>query len=240
VNEAMLERASFNLVEVKFDTAASEPGTFAGYGAIFGNLDGRRDLIKKGAFKESLRDWKRDRKKLPKMLLQHGGGFMGAADDLVPIGQWTRMEEDDNGLLCEGKLFAMDTDRGKYIHAGLTSGELDGLSIGYEVKDFENGTKPEEPRRTLKKIDLWEVSVVTFPMNRSAIIAEAKSIDELETLADVESLLREAAGMSKTQATALVARIKTISQKQRGEPGAECDLTGLRNAVAGARAAFRS
>jgi len=203
--------------EVKLASGASD-GTFSGYGSVFENVDYGGDAIKKGATVQSLKDWK-SKGKMPKMLLQHGGGYMGSAEDMLPIGSWTHMEEDNKGLLVEGKLIALDTDRGKTIYAGLKEGVLDGLSIGYRAKEFTLGTKPDEPYRTIKRLDLMEVSVVLFGMNDKALIDAVKSadIDGLETLSDCEKLLRDAAaGMSRKSATAFVSKIAHIAKREAG------------------------
>lgn len=200
-----LERYGCGL-QVKFAQGEAETGTFSGYGAVFGNQDSYGDVIEKGAFKASLREWGK-KKRLPPMLLQHGG-FFGPAEDGIPVGLWTRMEEDDTGLLVEGKLFGLETDKGKYIHEGLKSGALDGLSIGYIPREVAYGKKPEDPPRTLKKIDLKEVSIVTFPANDEARVADAKSIEDLVTLSDFEDYLRDA-GFSRHQAKAFVSRLKS-------------------------------
>ena len=86
-------------------------------------------------------------------------------------------------------------------------GAFNGLSIGYRVKEFEKRTKPEEPRRTLKSVDLMEISLVTFPANGKARVHSVKSIDEVETIADCEKSLRDA-GYSRKEAKQLVAKIR--------------------------------
>jgi uncharacterized protein len=206
----MFERFRCDLIQVKL--ARTEPeakaGTFAGYGAVFNNQDASGDVIAPGAFKKSLKEWKA-KGKLPKMLLQHGG-FFGPAEDGIPIGRYTAMEEDAKGLYLEGELFALDTQKGQYIHEGVKSGELDGLSIGYIPVDVTLGKKPGEPRRILRSVTLREVSLVTFPMNDRAAVTVAKSIEELQTLADAESYLRDACGFSRQQALAFVSRIKSL------------------------------
>lgn len=197
-------------MELKFVDSGTdtEVGTFSGYGSVFNNIDHGGDIVVPGAFKRTLREWKR-KKKLPKMLLQHGG-FFGPAEDGIPIGQYTKMEEDEKGLYLEGVLFALDTQKGKYIHQGMSTGELDGLSIGYDPKKVENGTKPGEPRRKLLDVDLYEVSVVLFGMNDQALVESAKSIEQLTNLADAEAYLRDVAGFSQRQAVAFVSRIKGL------------------------------
>ncbi len=189
-----MEHLISEILEIKFASAGTRDGTFSGYGAVFGNVDSHGDVIEKGAFAKSLREWE-TRGKLPKMLLQHGGLF-GPVDDMLPIGKWTSMEENSKGLKVEGELFALNTDRGALIYEGLKSGELDGLSIGYRARKYTMGTKPHEPIRTLHDIDLREVSIVTFGSNEKALVGQVKSadIDALTTLSDCEAFLREAGG----------------------------------------------
>lgn len=171
-------------------------GTFTGYGSNFGVVDDYGDMVVKGAYKRTLADWKK-KGKLPKMLAQHGMGETG-----LPIGKWTSMTEDDTGLKVEGQLFPPETELLKLIRMGLKSGELDGLSIGYRAKDFSYGTQAGEPRRTLKGIDLFEVSLVTFPANTSSRISTVKA-SEIRTRRDFEKCLRESGMFSKNDAVKL-------------------------------------
>lgn len=203
--------------EVKFAKDAPE-GTFSGYASIFNHEDFGGDVILKGAFKQTLADWAK-KGKLPKMLLQHGGGYFGgSSEDMIPIGKWNSMEEDSKGLYVEGRLIALDTDRGKALHAAMREGEMDGLSIGYRAKEFILGTKPEEPYRTIKRLDLMEVSVVLFGMNDKALVDSVKSdmIDAINTLSEAEEVLREAGIFSRKAATAFVSRLARIAQREAG------------------------
>lgn len=110
----------------------------------------------------------------PAMLSQHGGS------DSTPIGIWTGMDEDENGLSLQGKL-ALNTTRGADTYNLLKMEPrpaLNGLSIGYVAKDFElhkSGSGPNGARRTLKSIDLHECSLVTFPADKFARVASVKS-----------------------------------------------------------------
>lgn len=192
-----MDRARIDL-EVKF--ASDKSGVFSGYGSVFNNVDQGGDMIVKGAFKDTLRAWE-DKGKYPPMLLQHGG-FLSGAEDLLPVGKWTSMEENSKGLKVDGELFALGTEKGQYIYEGLKSGTLDGLSIGYRVKDFTQGTKPSEPRRTLKSLDLMELSIVTFPMNDKARVGAVKSI---KTIREFEDFLRDVGGYSHAAAKAIAA-----------------------------------
>jgi HK97 family phage prohead protease len=201
---ATAQHLGCGLIEVKL--AKKEDGTetgemiFSGYGAVFGNKDSYGDVIVKGAFKETLRESKRSGN-WPAMLLQHGGWGMSASD-LMPCGIWLDMEEDDIGLKVEGKL--ADTERGREAYGLLKMTPrpaITGLSMGYIPKEFVLGTKPDEPRRTLKKVELVEVSLVTFPANDKARVSQVKS--DL-TIRDAEAALRDV-GFSQSEAKAIVA-----------------------------------
>lgn len=213
-------------IEVKFsaDGVDAQTGAFTGYGAVFGNLDSYGDVIQKGAFKDSLKEWKRE-KKLPPMLVQHGGWMMTDMDAL-PIGKWEEMEEDDTGLKVGGRLINLDTERGKSIYGAMKEGVLDGMSIGYRVKEFSYGTKPEEPRRTLKKIELVEVSVVTFPANGKARVDAIKAAAQDFTSGNVAMMKRHVeenlrdAGFSgseaKAAASAMASKIGAMREAGTG------------------------
>lgn len=190
-----MQRASFGLRDVKL--AGGDAMTFSGYGAVFDNVDSYGDVIVKGAFAETLAR-AQSSGQWPAMLMQHGGYGMGA-DDLTPVGIWTALEEDGIGLKVEGKL--ADTARGREAYGLLKMQPrpaIDGLSIGYVTKSFEPRSRPEEPRRTLTRLDLLEVSLVTFPANPKARIAAVKSSGGL-SIKDAEEALREA-GFSRAEA----------------------------------------
>lgn len=190
-------------LEVKFDAGAvdEKTGVFEGYGAVFGNVDSYGDVIQKGAFRATLKDW-RKAGSLPPMLVQHGGWMMTDMDAL-PVGKWEEMEEDETGLRVKGRLINLDTERGRNIYGAMREGVLDGLSIGYRAKEFSFGTKPDEPRRTLKAIDLEEVSIVTFPANGRARVDAVKAAGLTER--DLERMLTQDAGLSRSVARRLMA-----------------------------------
>lgn len=236
----MMDRINCAL-ELKFDTGAPD-GTFSGYGSTFGNEDYGGDVIVRGAFKETLAEWA-GKGKLPKMLLQHGG-FFGAAEDMIPIGKWTAMAEDSKGLQVEGKLIALDTDRGKGVYAAMKEGELDGLSIGYRAKEYTLGTKPTEPYRTIKKADLAEVSVVLFGMNPKAMITGVKGRPDMAgiDLRELEAALRDE-GLSRGDAVKAIAGFKAYCRRDAGRPGTDPrdeDAAGLVAALQAAAERIRA
>lgn len=169
-----MERTCVRLGDVKF--AEDGAMTVSGYGAVFGNVDSYGDVILPGAFGKTLAD-ARTSGTWPSMLLQHGG-FFGSAEDMTPIGIWTDLAEDGHGLKVTGKL--ADTPRGREVYSLLKMDPrpaIDGLSIGYQAIEWQSRAKPEEPRRTLKAVKLYEVSFVTFPANNKARVTDVKSGD---------------------------------------------------------------
>lgn len=183
--------------------ATNDDGSVEGYGSVFGVRDSYDDVIAAGAFQASLAAHKKAGT-MPAMLWQH--------DSDKPIGVWTEMVEDSKGLLIKGQL-ALETTLGKEAHALLKMGALNGLSIGFVSKQWSYDRETDV--RTLTEIDLWEVSLVTFPANGAARVTNVKSVDELQAPKDAERALRDA-GFSKSDATAFVSRVMRMGQ-QRSE-----------------------
>lgn len=182
--------------------ATGDDGTIEGYGSVFGVRDNWDDIIAKGAFAASLAAHK-SAGTMPAMLWQH------SAD--APIGVWSDMVEDEKGLYIKGQL-VMDTVRGKEAHALLKAGAINGLSIGFMSKQWAYDRDTDV--RTLTEVDLWEVSLVTFPANEKARVTNVKaSPDELATPKDAERILREA-GFSKSDATAIVSRVMRMGEER--------------------------
>lgn len=178
--------------------ATGADGAIEGYGSVFGNEDSYGDVIAKGAFDDSIKAHKAAGT-MPAMLWQH--------DSESPIGVWESMSEDANGLKLTGRI-AVDTAKGKDAYALLKMGALNGLSIGFMSKEWSYDEASQI--RTLTAIDLWEVSVVTFPANKQATVTQVKS-SEINSLKDAERCLRDA-GISRAEATAFVSRIKSLCQ----------------------------
>lgn len=182
--------------------SAGDDGSVEGYGSVFGVRDNYDDVIAPGAFLSSLNEH-RAAGSMPAMLWQH--------DASEPIGIWTEMVEDDKGLLIKGQL-ALDTVRGKEAHALLKMGALNGLSIGFVSKQWAYDRETDV--RTLTEIELWEVSLVTFPANGKARVTNVKSDADLATPKDAERALRDA-GFSKSDATAFVSRVMRMGEARR-------------------------
>lgn len=130
--------------------AACGPGVIEGYASLFGVVDMAGDTVVPGAFRDSLKQ--RATGEI-RMLFQHDPG--------EPVGVWTEIREDRRGLFVRGKLIP-GVARAHELHALLQAGAIDGLSIGFKTvrarHERRNGV------RLLEKIDLWEISVVTFPL----------------------------------------------------------------------------
>lgn len=127
-----------------------EDGTFAGYASLFDVPDLSGDVVAIGAFSESLA-----RRTAPdvRMLFQH--------DPKEPVGVWTQIREDTRGLYVEGRLTTASS-RARELQALIGAGALDGLSIGF--KAIAGDRNRRTGLRRLNRIDLWEISIVTFPM----------------------------------------------------------------------------
>jgi HK97 family phage prohead protease len=187
--------------------AVQEDGIFEGFGSIFGNVDSYKEIVAPGAFAESLAGWKAAGR-LPPVLWQHRSG--------EPIGPYLSMEEQPVGLHVRGQLLVDDVQRAKEARALMKAKAVNGLSIGFVTR--EDSYDRVSGIRTLKKVDLWEVSVVTFPANPAAQINSIKSaIDGIQSYAEAESFLREVGRLSKADATGFIARFKSLSGRSESD-----------------------
>ena len=180
----------FNL-EIKEIT---DEGRFAGYASVFDVIDYYDDVIVRGAFAKSISE------KMPAMLWQH--------DSSDPIGIYESIREDDIGLWIEGRLL-LDIEKGREAYILIKNQAIRGLSIGFVPALWEWETRDNRRLRILKEIDLWEVSLVTFPANPKALIDDVKNI---KTVRDVEDTLREA-GFSRSEAKALISACRSAQRE---------------------------
>jgi HK97 family phage prohead protease len=132
-------------------------GRFAGYASVFGEVDDGGDIVMPGAFRKSLGLRGRHR---VKMLFQH--------DPKEPVGTWDKVVEDGFGLWVEGRLVG-EVPRADALRRLIARGAVDGLSIGFRT--VKSTRDPRTGHRRLWEIDLWEISIVTFPMMDRARIA---------------------------------------------------------------------
>lgn len=141
--------------------AVANDGTVEGYASLFGEVDQSRDMVMPGAFAATLK--KRGLRRIP-MLFQH--------DPAEPVGVWLELREDTRGLWARGRLIP-DVKRGRELMALVGEGAVDGLSIGYRT--VRGRIDPRTRVRKLYEVDLWEISIVTFPLLLGARVRAAKS-----------------------------------------------------------------
>lgn len=136
----------------------AEGAVIEGYASVFGVADQGGDVVQPGAYGASLKRIRAEGRRV-KMLWQHDPG--------QPIGVWDEVYEDATGLRVKGRVLT-ELEKGREAAALLAAGAIDGLSIGYRTLRAERDGKG---RRLLAEVDLWEVSLVTFPMLPDARVA---------------------------------------------------------------------
>jgi len=139
-----------------------EEGRISGYASVFDVVDQQGDRIVKGAFQNSMHEW-RQKGQMPKMLWQHNVS--------EPIGVWKSIQEDEKGLYVEGRLL-LDLQKGKEAYALVKENVVDSFSIGFRIVQSVSGKKKDV--RLLTEVDLFEISLVTFAANTSARILNVK------------------------------------------------------------------
>ena len=198
--------------------SVSDAGEFEGYGSVFGVKDSYSDIVMPGAFTKSLAS------RMPALLWQH--------DMKEPIGIYTEVREDDVGLYVKGRLLVEADPMAKRAHAHMKAGSLSGLSIGFVLNDYEYDK--DKGAFLLKEIDLWEVSLVTFPANDEARISDVKSLferGETPPPSKVERALRDV-GFSGTQAKAFMAKgYSSLSPRDAAPDDALQSLKTLMNRI---------
>ncbi len=151
----------------RFDAASclKNECEISGYASVFGAADQSGDVVQMGAYAECLQSL-RDQGRSVKMLWQH--------DPTKPIGVWDDIHEDANGLFVKGRLLP-DIQGGAEALSLIKAGAIDGLSIGYRTLYSEKSPKSG---RLLHKLELWEVSLVTFPMLPQARVTSDVEMDD--------------------------------------------------------------
>ncbi len=217
---AAMQIRSFDY-EVK---AVSDDGLFSGYGSVFGNVDSYGEVVVPGAFADSLAETRAKGRTFP-TLWQHRSG--------EPIGNWDMdsLKEDDHGLFGSGNLWLEDAPYAKLAYRGMQTKSITGLSIGYYVREsnFDEKTRI----RTLEKLDLIEISIVTNPANEDARIDAVKAMiahGTLPSLKEFEQILREA-GFSKSQSAVIANR--GLSHLLRSESEGKANTEALIKQIEG-------
>lgn len=156
-----------------------EGSRIEGYASLFGAGDRGGDVVQKGAYAASLRRLEREGRAV-RMLWQH--------DPAQPIGLWEEVREDDRGLWVRGRLLP-EVARAREAAALIAAGAIDGLSIGYRtVKAGKN----DRGQRLLQELELWEVSLVTFPMLPSARVSAKANEPDARMLRELAAAIAAA------------------------------------------------
>ena len=205
-----------------------QTGEFEGYGSVWRTEpDAHNDIVVKGAYKNTLATHSRNGT-MPKMFWQH--------DPSEVIGKWISAAEDETGLFMRGKL-NMEVQRGREAHALLKDDAIDGLSIGYPIKNYDRDKETET--WFLKELDLWEVSVVSIGADDLATISSVKAAKAAQSILDkfkagdrltereFEHLLKGTLGFSNSQAE----RAARIHLKGPRELAADNDSRALIEAL---------
>ena len=211
--------------EVKFArarlSAVEADGTFTGYASLFGQADLGRDMVMPGAFAASLA---RRGASGVKMLFQH--------DPNQPIGVWLEVREDADGLCVKGRL-TTEVAKAREVLSLMRAGALDGLSIGYRT--VRGRTDAKTGIRSLIEVDLWEISVVTFPLlpeARVSAVKAARAEGRLPTTREFERFLVQDAGLTRSQArTVIGSGFKSLVGKRDAAGGSPRFATKLRRAA---------
>ena len=194
-----------DLCNLKFNGQAKN-GLFEGYASTFGNVDSFGDTIIKGAYSDTIKD-----RSTPVLMLNSHTSW----NSREVIGKWLELAEDSTGLAVAGELtpgHSVASD----IYASMKHGAISGLSIGFNIP-VGGAEEIEGGGRRLEKIDLIEISVVSFPADSDARITDVKAIaDEISgiaTIRDCEVFLRDA-GFSRSMAKAFLSQLRSLHQRE--------------------------
>lgn len=187
------EKKSFDLkFELKEDMAEDDNFYYLkGYGAT-SDLDLGNDIITPEALQKAIEARK------PKFCYQHNIKQV--------LGVFTTLKKDTNGLYFEAKMpksVSICNEVAEFIKIGA----LDSMSIGYWVidRDWKEGV------RVIKELEIYEISVVTIPMNPNAVITGIKTLEELSTIGEIEDFLKEK-GLSGNERKTIISKIKSINE----------------------------
>lgn len=178
-------------LEVKFapnpkPIVLTDGARIEGYASRFKEVDQGGDQVMPGAYGAALERLAQQGRRV-KMLWQH--------DPAQPIGVWDTLNEDQTGLYVSGRILT-ETRQGAEAAALIAAGAIDGLSIGYRTT---KSARSETGGRQLLELDLWEVSLVTFPMLPSARVTPAQKSERTEDLHRLAQALRQATDLLKRE-----------------------------------------
>src|SRR6476659_5095604 len=165
-------------------TSIDADGTVEGYASLFGEIDQARDMVMRGAFANTLSA--RGIRRVP-MLFQH--------DPSEPVGIWLELREDHRGLFARGRLIP-EVARGRELLSLLRAGAIDGLSIGFRTSKAR--IDPKTRIRRLLAVDLWEISIVTFPLLAGARVQAVKQATSKAKLSHARARAQRPPAVAKT------------------------------------------
>ena len=186
-----------------------EEGSIEGYASVFGGVDSYGDTIEKTAFDNVIKSGQK-----PLMFYQHNRWSL-------PIGVWESLSVDEKGLKVKGRL-NLELAEAKEVYSALKFGSLNGMSIGFRMKDKDYEYDDEDICHIKNISELLEISIVNFPADKAAQIDSVKSeeLDGLHDIRDCEHYLREL-GISKKMAQKLISVVKSaksaVSDSQKSE-----------------------
>lgn len=205
--------------------AVQDDGSFNGYGSVWDVVDTYNEVVAKGAFTESLAEIAAKGRPVP-ILWQHRSS--------EPIGAWSNLKENERGLFGDGQILLDAGAMEQRAFAHMKARTVTGLSIGYWVR--ESSWDEKTGIRTLTKLDLVEISLVTFPANDDARVEAVKfklAHGELPTRREYEKVLREL-DFSKSQAAFLSGGIDELRRREsERDPTTNPSLKALSDTLAG-------
>ena len=200
----------------------SMSGRFSGYASVFGEVDMGNDIVAKGAFSKYL---KKHAPSKIRMLFQHN------PDE--PVGVWQEITEDHKGLFVSGAI-STATTRGRELIELMRQGAIDGLSIGF--KTVRSRKEKHSNIRTILQADLWEISIVTFPMQANARIEAVKHMpgqSRLPTTRQFECWLTRDVGLSRSEARTVIAKgfTQLAGKRDAADNNQACIANSIRQAT---------
>lgn len=191
---------AFDQAAIKFANGGAQ-GVFEGYASVFGVVDGDGDIIEPGAFAQAL-----------KTQTRAVAMFFNHRRNEIPVGKWLDLSEDSKGLYVRGEL-TPGNPQSEALKAAMMHGTVGGMSVGFsaakqDVTPIATGYSFKSATR------LTEISVCTFPANESATVSTLKSMETIDSIRDAENWLRDSAGLSKSEAQAFIARIKSAVRSE--------------------------
>lgn len=191
---------AFDQASIKFAQGGAQ-GIFEGYASVFGVVDSDGDIIEPGAFDQAL-----------KTQTRAVAMFFNHRRNEIPVGKWLSLTEDSTGLLVRGEL-TPGNPQSDALKAAMIHGTVGGMSVGFSAT--KDNVTPIATGYSFKSVArLSEISICTFPANEQATVSALKSMDTIESIRDAENWLRDSAGLSKSEAQAFIARIKSAVRSE--------------------------